>query len=162
MPNWAEGVLKIRGTRANIKRFLTEGLSPINSFASIQQALGKPVTVPEVEVKEDKWDFQMSTKEGFYIKGTRRAFFERPIVWDFQDRTLEILTIDSFKQAWGVEVSKFAELSKEYGVDFKIYVFERGMEFNQDIEVVEGEVIKDEEIQFADYEWECLFPALGG
>lgn len=162
MPNWAEGVFKIRGTRANVKRFLTEGLSPINSFASIQQALGKPVEVPEVEVKEDQWDFQMSTKEGFYIKGTRRAFFERPIVWDFRDRTIEVLTIDSFKQAWGVEASIFAELSKEYGVDFKIYVFERGMEFNQDIEVVEGEVIKDEEIKFSDYEWECLFPTLGG
>ncbi|MBB5146203.1 hypothetical protein HNQ35_001404 [Cerasibacillus quisquiliarum] len=36
------------------------------------------------------------------------------------------------------------------------------MEFNQDIEINKGEIIKDEEIKFDDYEWECIYPNLGG
>lgn len=44
----------------------------------------------------------------------------------------------------------------------KIHAFEQGMEFNQVIEIIDGEVIHDYEIHFTDYQWECVCPKLGG
>ncbi|MED1128818.1 hypothetical protein [Bacillus paralicheniformis] len=163
MPNWAEGVLKIRGTRNDIRNFLTKGLSPIPSISpQIAMMTGKKVEEPKVEIEEDEWDLTMKSPNGLYIEGTRRAFIEGTIVWDFDDKHEEVLTIDSFKQAWGVEAEPLAKLSKEFNVDLKVYVFEKGMEFNQDIEIHKGEIIKDNEIKFDDYEWECIYPNLGG
>lgn len=54
------------------------------------------------------------------------------------------------------------EISKKYNLDFKIYAYERGMQFNIDFEVHKGEVIKCNEIQFDDYIWECTNPNIGG
>jgi hypothetical protein len=73
-----------------------------------------------------------------------------------------VCAIDDFCAAWGIDAKPFAEISKKYGVDFKIYAFERGMEFNQDIEIVAGEIVKDEEIKFGNYVWECINPLIGG
>ena len=44
----------------------------------------------------------------------------------------------------------------------KIYGFEKGMQFNRDVEIVDGEILKDEEINFDDYNWECICPNMGG
>lgn len=162
MPNWAEGVLKIRGTRQDIRKFLVEGLEPLNPSAGIARLMGKEVEQPKVKIQEDEWDFNMSSQHGFYIKGTRRAFIESDIEWFFNDSHLEVLTIGSFKQAWGVDATEYAEISKKYNLDIKIYAFEQGMQFNQDIEIHKGEIVKNNEIQFDDYEWECLFPNMGG
>lgn len=49
-----------------------------------------------------------------------------------------------------------------YDIDIKIYAFEAGMEFNQDIEIIKGKIIKDDEIKFENYQWECIEPNLGG
>ena len=46
--------------------------------------------------------------------------------------------------------------------DIKIYAFEAGMEFNQDIEIIKGKIIKDKEIKFENYQWECIEPNIGG
>nr|DAL93830.1 MAG TPA: hypothetical protein [Caudoviricetes sp.] len=37
-----------------------------------------------------------------------------------------------------------------------------GMEFCQNVIVEHGKIVKDEEIIYNDYEWECPFPNLGG
>ncbi|CDO03126.1 hypothetical protein BN988_01626 [Oceanobacillus picturae] len=162
MPNWAEGVLKIRGTRQDIKKFLMEGLSPLNPFGGIAMLMGKETDPPEVQLKEDEWDLNMSAPHGFYIEGTRRAFIEGGITWDFDDKHIEILTIEDFKQAWAVITENFVDISEKFNLDIKIYAFEYGMEFNQDIEIHKGKVIRDNEITFDDYQWECLYPNLGG
>ena len=44
----------------------------------------------------------------------------------------------------------------------KIYGFEKGMHFNRNVEIVNAEIIKDEEINFDDYEWECICQNIGG
>ncbi|HJF33284.1 MAG TPA: hypothetical protein K8V56_16095 [Sporosarcina psychrophila] len=154
MPNWAEGLIKIRGTRQDIRKFLTQGLKPTNYSYSSQQF--------EVEIEEDEFELTMKALHGFYIKNTRRSFIDGEINWWFDDVELEVLTIESFKQAWVVEASQFSEISKEFNLDIKIYAFESGMEFNQNIEIHKGEIIKNEVIRFDDYKWECLYPDLGG
>lgn len=47
-------------------------------------------------------------------------------------------------------------------MDIRLYGFERGMEFNQEVIIENGEIVKDEEIKFDDYDWECVMPHLGG
>ncbi len=163
MPNWAEGSLKIRGTRADIKALLLGALEPVqNSAGWLSHMLGGPEPEPtKAEITEDEWNLTMEAPEGFYIKDCRRAFVGN-INWYFDDMHTEILSIGDFRIAWGVDAERFAELSKHYNVDIKIYVFEQGMEFNQDIEIHKGQIIRNQEIQFKDYEWECIFPNLGG
>lgn len=38
----------------------------------------------------------------------------------------------------------------------------RGMQFNQIIEIIDGKITKDEEVEFDDYDWDCICPNLGG
>lgn len=158
MPNWCVGTMKVRGEKENIKRFLLEALQPLQSL--FVQALLPNNKIPELEVTEDEWSMTIRSSNGFYIKGTRRNFIEsKDIEWEF-DR--EVLIIEDFKAAWGIEAETLANISKEYELDFRIYAFEKGMEFNQELEIHKGKIIKNIEITFDDYDWECISPRLGG
>lgn len=169
MPNWAEGNLKIRGSEKDIIAFLKGALVGIPDIgASMKAALhGGEIEVPEVETTEDNFNIVFSSKNGLHIQGTRRAFIEGDVdYWFSEDEDDEpkpiVFVIDNFKQAWAVHANDYAFLSLKYNIDIQINAFERGMEFNQVIEIHKGEVIKDEEILFNDYQWECILPNLGG
>jgi hypothetical protein len=154
MPNWICGDLKVRGTKENIKKFLIEGL--ISTGSKIR---------PEI-IRDDTWKFSIrSNTDYFYIKDTRRSFIEKEEIHtyinDWEDDEERVIVLE-YKSAWGIDVVGLVNLSKEFNIDFKILGFELGMEFNQDVEIIKGEVIKNEEITFDDYEWECIRPHIGG
>ena len=44
----------------------------------------------------------------------------------------------------------------------RIYAFEQGMEFNLEIEIINGKITKEAYIAFQDYKWECICPDMGG
>ncbi len=67
-----------------------------------------------------------------------------------------------FESAWNIDTDYLRIISNLYDIDFKIYAFEGGMQFNKDIEIIKGKIIKDEEIRFNNYIWECIDPELGG
>lgn len=73
-----------------------------------------------------------------------------------------MLLIDDYCGAWSLDTSRLKCLSEQYELDFRIYGFERGMEFNHEFEVHKGTIIKDDEIKFTDYQWECPCPEMGG
>ncbi|MDA2567487.1 hypothetical protein PDQ34_26640 [Bacillus cereus] len=157
MPNWCEGTFKVRGTKEDVRKFLLEALTPIpNGF--FEQ------TPAEKIVEEDEYEILIKSENTFHIKGTRRNFIESNIQHYFEDDEdkLEICVLEDYKAAWGIDAAPLAILSKEYNVDIKIYAFEKGMEFNQDVEIHKGEIIKNVEIEFADYMWECINPNMGG
>lgn len=157
MPNWCEGTFKVRGTKEDVKKFLLEALNPISDGL-----LGQiPV---EKEVEEDEWGLNIRAKDGFHIKGTRRNFIVDDICFEFaeEETNLKVCVLEGFKAAWEIDPAPLAVLSKRYNVDIKIYAFECGVEFNQDIEIHKGEVIKDLVIEFDDYKWECINPNIGG
>lgn len=151
MPNWCEGTLKIRGKQKDVKRFVLEGLRPVDFFGNEKEPLNL-----------DKYN-NVYSNDSCYIEGTCRGFVEDLDVYfdDEEDENIICKALEA-KFAWGIEVETLVETSKKYGVDFKIYAFERGMEFNQDIEIIAGEIVKDEEIKFNDYTWECICPNIGG
>lgn len=150
MPNWCEGTLKVRGSKEDIINFLKNGIKPMGHFSDSEEA----------EIKEEEYFMIVRTgKSGFYLNDSRRGFIEEDeICFDYEQ---DVLALD-YKQAWGIDADELANISKSYNVDFKIYAYERGMEFNQNIEIHKGEIVKNEEIKFQDYTWECTNPNIGG
>ena len=164
MPNWCKGNLKIRGKKENIIKFLTEGTSLLDGFWEPKEIK------PEIEVNDcDEIEIKNIDKvkgiDFLYIKGTRRHFIdpiENEIYMHNTDEKEAVICLENFKAAWGIEAGALRVISKRYSIDFKIYAFESGMEFNQDIEIIKGKIVKDEEIKFKDYVWECIEPNIGG
>ena len=144
MPNWVEGTFKVRGTLSDVERFVRENM--LDSIISITKSEG---------------DLELELSGEAYIKDSNRMFIYPGYYYSFDKNGKNTLTLQ-FKAAWQVYIDPFVKMSKDYDVDIKIYGFEKGSEFNQDIVIVNGEVIKNDIITFNDYQWECPFPDLGG
>jgi hypothetical protein len=151
MPNWSKGCLKVRGKVANVKKFVLEGLKPVDLLGNELHKL-ELSDLGEVESKSACW-----------IEGTTRGFVEN-LYEDFsfvEDNEIFTTMLDA-KFAWATDAVELLALCKKYSVDMKLYTFERGGEFNQDILIVGGEILKDNRIVFEDYIWECICPTIGG
>ncbi|HEN5820843.1 TPA: hypothetical protein ACGWKD_000483 [Streptococcus agalactiae] len=178
MPNWCEGVIKIRGNKQQIINYLKDLLRPIDFWGNCLkvdvEANEFEVCLSAIEEYEYKDRLHEIVKEknidptffNWYLEKTRRAFIEcdKSITfyfWGGEDDT-EVITIESFKQAWGVIPSQYLELSKKHQVDLYIFGFEKGMEFTQEIEIHSGKIVKHKEREYDDYQWEVPFSDLGG
>jgi len=153
MPNWIEGTLKLRGKSEDLKRFFTEGLEPSTFCGEVEPF----DTFVKFNFSDDYCcvDFYKQP----HIKGTRRAFITGDCVeWHkgYDTTAVEV------KQAWNFEPEQFAEISKKYNLDIRLYGFEMGMEFCQEIEIIGGEVTRNNVIEYEDWIWECPMPNLGG
>ena len=148
MPNWAEGSLKLRGKCENIASALKEML------------LNNTVTL------EEEWDGVLlvfnNTDPYFYINKTRRAFINQNQIEVWLEEEFCIVELDNFQQAWSAIPENYQEISSKFDVDIKIFTFERGMEFTQEIEISKGEIIKNVCLEYDDYQWEVPFSNLGG
>lgn len=150
MPNWCAGTLRVRGTKEDLTKFVLEGLIPVTHFGSETETL-----------KID--DYSRIKCERCWIKGTRRGFILDLDVFidDWNDEGKIAIGLDA-EFAWGISAEELLQSCKKYGVDMRIHAFERGMQFNQIIEIIDGEITKDEEVEFDDYEWDCICPNIGG
>ena len=148
MPNQAEGSLKLRGKSENIASALKEML------------LNDTVTL------EDKWDGALlifnNTAPYFYINGTRRAFIDKKQIEVWFEEEFCTVELDNFKQAWSAIPENYKKISSKFDVDIKIFTFECGMEFTQEIEITKGEITKDICYEYDEYQWEVPFSNLGG
>ena len=151
MPNWCEGTLKVRGKVEDLKRFVLEGLCPVGFLGEEKELL-----------KFNEFDY-IETETACHIENTRRGFVKEGQYIEFcnEDDETEVICLES-KFAWGIDAEQLLQTCKKYNVDMKIYAFECGMEFNQDIEIVNGKIVKNDEITFDDYRWECICSKLGG
>lgn len=155
MPNWCEGTLKVRGTKANITRWVNEALQPCGFSDSPQEKMltwssdGMIATVEELAWIKDSY-------RGFIIEGSKIN------LWNFETDDEELIIFVKAEFAWGVDVEKLALSSKEFNVDYRFYGFEQGMEFNQEVEIIKGTVTLNKKYKFDDYQWECACPTLGG
>lgn len=166
MPNWAEGVLKIRGKKEDIIRFAKECIVGVNGWKiqsvdteSSTYELGKNEGF-NVDLNESRLIIKNTIDT--HIEGTWRMFIlDREIEWWFNEKEVQTFTIN-VQQAWEIDAKNLQDLSKKYDLDFKIYAFECGHQFNQEIEIIKGEITINREIVFDDYVWECINPTLGG
>ena len=149
MPNWIEGTLKIRGNDNDIRSFIENGLKP---------CAGRYENDPDHFVQKIGND-EYFIASGTYIDNSRRMFVADDCkIFLFEDNIYYL----PIKQAWGFELDDFIYISKTYNLDLRITGFERGMGFDQEIEVINGEITLDKSTNYNDYWWECPCPTLGG
>lgn len=151
MPNWIEGVLKIRGNQESFLKFLNEGIDEIEG--------GNPSDWKIKKYEDDTIIIEINIA---HLVGTKRGFIKNSDdeVYPSKDG-IYTMCLDA-KFAWDVDVKGLVELSKKTGVDFRFYGFEKGMEFNREIEILQGQLTEDRTITFDDYAWECVDPKKGG
>ena len=156
MPNWCEGSLKVRGTIENLKRFIFEGLQPVDYLGEKTENL--------VNQTDDELSLFLETKEKtLWMKGTRRHFCEPDYIEvDAESKEDIRIVIMPMKAAWVIEAKSLLKLCKDFGVDMRIQAFESGMEFSQIIEIVNGNLIQNEEVKYDNWDWDCPCPLMGG
>ena len=151
MPNWSKGCLKVRGKAVNVKKFILGGLKPVDFFGT---------ELPKLELS----DFgNVESDKDCWIEGTTRGFVE-DLCEDFsfvEDDEIFTAVLEA-KFAWAADAEELLASCKKYSVDMKLYAFEKGMGFNQDILIVGKEILRDNRITFEDYNWECICPTVGG
>lgn len=147
MPNWCRGTLKVRGKKKNVIEFMLKGLKPVGAGHSLSLNKFGDIT----------------SDETYWIENTYRGFVlgVDEFFSDYQDEDIVTVALDS-KFVHDIDSEELLKTSKKYLVDMKIYGFEKGMQFNRNVEIINGEILKDEEINFDDYKWECICPNIGG
>ena len=162
MPNWCEGMLKIRGKQEDVFNLLADNLQVWKTIIIKEPKLYMREEIDKEAIVVDKEGESIWVKKTAYIKGTRRNFVEpnNINVWKGKDGNACIAV--EFEAAWDVESEPYIKLSKAYNVDIKIEAFERGMEFSRYILIENGNLKEDKETKYDDYVWECVMPNLGG
>ncbi|WP_066568097.1 hypothetical protein [Snodgrassella sp. CFCC 13594] len=156
MPNYCTGPLKIRGKKENVLKYMNE------CIAGYSYAIGEYNDL--IVTKKD-----VPAQAGYILsdgclKGAQRCFAQcQPELIELdEDNDSIIVMINKIDCAWVFDIEGFKRLSAKYEINFKFFGFESGMEFNLDVEIINGVVIKAEEITFENYRWECLYPTFGG
>lgn len=99
MPNWSEGCLKVRGKAANVKKFVLEGLQPVDFFGN---------ALPKLELSDLG---EVDTDKDCWIEGTTRGFVEN-LYADFsfvEDDETFTATLDA-KFAWAADARSTAQI----------------------------------------------------
>lgn len=149
MANFAEGTIKLRGRVENIK----------SALKYMFEAVG------DVIIEEDT-DGELiiftSSDSYFYINGTKRAFIDGESFEIHLDDDFLIIELNNFTQAWRAIPDDYTEISEKFNVDIKIFTFEQGMQFTQEIEISKGKILKDIVRKYDNYRWEVPFSNFGG
>ena len=163
MPNWCEGILKLRGNKKDLVNFVMNVLeryvykSSSNELCSVEVSYDDFGEL-EIELNDDSY---------IYFKNSRRVFLTQAVSWYFNtkrddpdgEQYIQLLDI---KQAWDIDTDYFVKLSMLYRLDIKIDAFELGMQFTRHIEIIQGDIVRDDTQKYNNYDWEVYDPRLGG
>ncbi len=158
MPNWCEGTLKVRGSLDNLKTFV---LNALGECAYV----GQPPEGPLLDVYESEQGFEAKLNRMAYLKGTSRGFVDDDGCQFFELKDItddQILLLNKTQFAWDILAEELQQICQKYHVDMKITAFERGLEFQRDIEIVKGVIVLDTTTKYSDYWWHCPCPSMGG
>lgn len=147
MPNWCEGNLRIRGTIKQIREFIKNAVDHDDVKKYVE-------TDTELEI--------YLCNGATWIVGSHRAFIMGEIIVHAKSPKEKKSAAFEFRSAWNVDSKILLDLAVKSGVDIRLYAFERGMEFNRNIEIIGGKLLKDKTVEFDDYDWECVCPLIGG
>lgn len=163
MPNWIEGTIKLRGSYEDLKRFVNEGLEPIT-------IVGKQVGKKEdlIDFTDYGSEFEFKINDDMWISGTRRAFASAGLYGTSTGNDDNLILVLNVKQAWAFLANddnrdKWKSISDKFNLDIRLYGYEMGMEFCEEVIILRGKgIVLDNVIQFEDWNWDCPFPLLGG
>lgn len=152
MPNWCMGKLKVRGKREDLINFIKNGLQPLYTDHNLN--INEEINDNSIWLHYD---------DTCYIKNTYRGFIDSlNVELEKDDNTNPSIIVLNARFAWAIQAEQLLEICKTYNVDMNIYAYERGMEFNLHIEIVDNKIVHDDEITFSNYIWECPEPDIGG
>jgi len=161
MPNWVEGTMKLRGRCENVERFLKEAVAPLGY---------------DVLDEEGRIEFE-STSACFSATIFGTHYLKEKGFWALIDGGYDIFSTEKsitaclrVRFAWSFVrdtdgedgIDKWKKLSKKYDLDFRLYGFERGGQFAQELIVERGKEPILKEWGYKDWEWDCPFPYMGG
>ena len=172
MPNWISGSLKVRGKPENVKKFFMEGLNKYKGEVNSKTGKYETHVVPKEtwlktdinDPKVDEFYFDILNSDWIYVEDTRRAFItgEHSIyAWFHEDDGL-LYVVSDVNQAWGFDPEDWMTVSAKYHIDMRLWGLECGMEFGQEIEVHDGELILNKSFDYDNWTWEAPIPWLGG
>jgi len=145
MANWCEGTLKLRGRPEIIAQLCNE------CFVGVRATI------------YNNDDLEITSSDWCRVVGNGCAFImECNVGLSFSEGETEISMALPLKEAYNINSVFWAELSKKYGLVIRIHAFEKGMEFERELEVHKGHYYTDKKIEYADYVWESPMPLLGG
>lgn len=176
MPNWCAGNIRFRGKMEDILKLLGEKLRYCYYDGETHNTVTKPV---KAEYDEDEGVVKISAPHNAhgswsYIAGTSRNFLNLYEGSDFTSVAIcdpdgengkSIVVFDNFAAAWSIEPEPYIEMSKKYNVDIKIFGWERGIGFDQEIEIIDGVLTRNhcsEHKDYADWMWNTAIPYYGG
>lgn len=172
MPNWIEGTFRARGSKENVIKFIMEGLQLAPNFLR-DEKIKRKIELDddcyiEISFELDKQDENSKKKhpDELYIPHTKRTFIQleygRIFVHECE-KSNDFVFATNCKSAWAIDTESIASVAKEFQIDIRVNGYEKGMEFEQLVEVNRRGVTKcDSFIQYEDYTWQCPMPLLGG
>lgn len=150
MTNWCAGTLRVRGRQKDLQNFVLKGLKPCDLFKK-----------EHAKLELDEFGC-VNCSETCWIEGTTRGFVhDLNVYFEEDDDSTQTIALDA-EFAWAISSEELLKVCQKYHVDMRIYAFERGMEFNLEIEIINGKITKDSYFAFQDYTWECICPHIGG
>ena len=178
MPNWIEGSFKMKGKYEDILRFFKEGINVYddkwNASSKKNEYIAKPkkdwMYIDESVYQDIKFKTELRgcrienmSNKWAYIEGTERAFIKDYIPCHITeyDKGFSV-AVCNVCQAWGFREDNWVDLAKKYNVDIRLFGIECGMGFQEYIEIINGEITKNESPDFDCFEWDCIFPWMGG
>lgn len=176
MPNWISGTLKVRGKYEDVKKFYTEGVERVETKWDIKQQDTFYVEIPKDEWMEVHESGETGQRECLitfknggnygdwtYVKDTKRAFISSNEIWFYENgRGEPVIGISQINKAWEFKEEDWIDISKSYNVDIRLFGFECGMQFGEEIEIINGKTTLYKTIKYDDWNWECPFPDMGG
>ena len=164
MPNWVEGNIRIRGTKTNIEDFLKNEIVYIATEhnACINCKEKKPIFEKDYH---GITIYHPDAIDSFYVRNTIRNFFfanQVEVSWLSEEKDEAIAYIDHFNAAWSFKETGWIDHAVKYGVDFKMFGFEQGMEFSQIMTILKDGTTNIETKEYDDWAWDCPFPYMGG
>lgn len=162
IPNWAKGVLKVRGSEQAIANYLKEVCAYVTKGGeNIDAIVEVNIVLHTCSIKPS----EQNLSNYIYLRDTKRAFIDcKEIDTYLSDckNNQYVVELPNFIQAWSVEANDFTRLSRKHGVDIKIFGYEDGLRFSQEIEIIKGVVTKNEKTKYDDWMWDVPFSQLGG
>lgn len=165
MANLCKGTLKVRGTKEAIEEFLKRGIA----YFDTSEHTGLAYEVNDSECDRCRGIEVTKPKDAIMaVLGVYRNEIEFYKDWlYFSPSRVDPQNYIGYFQlgvAYAFDSEQLRAVSEKFNLDLRIHAFEKGIQFEQFIEIRNGEIIKDEVIEFKDrdWAWECVNPYMGG
>lgn len=178
MPNFIQGTFRIRGTLADIKRFLSECIESVGVVTPVQiqfEEYGaeylKTVCFEFVSGRDDTYGVYIKDSKRQYICCAPKSYF---YIRRVDSETDKYIMAVPYIAAWSIDKELMQTICKKYHLDVKVNGYESGMQFISEYELKyvhtkipdedNYKVMTESVISYddTDWDWYSPMPYLGG